>query len=190
MCKPEGSVGRPRSEQARAAILHAVDDLVLEIGYGAVTMKGIAERAGVSRQTVYRWWSTKAEILLEACVIDAYQELHVPETHDPERDVAAYLDALVAFLSESPAGLSYRVLFGEAQHDAELRAMLRDRDVVVESAVAVIARAIPPSDIPPSLRQAASQLVGPPFFWILSGQNPDQLDRPAILKGFWQLVRT
>jgi AcrR family transcriptional regulator len=54
--EPKSRGGRPRSEQAREAVLHAVDDLLLEVGYAALTMKGIAERAGVGRQTVYRWW--------------------------------------------------------------------------------------------------------------------------------------
>jgi AcrR family transcriptional regulator len=52
-----------------------VDDLPVEVGYAAMTMKGIAERVGVGRQTVYRWWSTKAEILFEASVIDDAREL-------------------------------------------------------------------------------------------------------------------
>src|SRR5580658_3505664 len=68
------ALGRPRSEVARRAVLHAVDDLLVDVGYAAMTMKGIAERAGVGRQTVYRWWSNKAEILLEACVADARSE--------------------------------------------------------------------------------------------------------------------
>ena len=50
MIEPKSRGGRPRSEQAREAVLHAVDDLLLEVGYAALTMKGIAERAGVGRQ--------------------------------------------------------------------------------------------------------------------------------------------
>jgi len=75
--------GRPRSEAARRAVLHAVDDMLVEVGYAAMTMKGIAERAGVGRQTVYRWWSTKAQILLEACVDDARSELTTPRRGMP-----------------------------------------------------------------------------------------------------------
>src|SRR6187551_2581524 len=76
-------MGRPRSERARRAVLHAVDDLLVDVGYAALTMKGIAERAGVGRQTVYRWWSTKAEILFEASVADAEEELAVPPAAPP-----------------------------------------------------------------------------------------------------------
>ncbi|OEV10855.1 TetR family transcriptional regulator, partial [Streptomyces nanshensis] len=99
--------GRPRSEQAREAVLHAVDDLLVEVGYAAMTMKGIAMRAGVGRQTVYRWWSTKAEILFEACVDDAEEELAVAPSRTRLAEVTSYLDALMRFLAYSPAGAGY-----------------------------------------------------------------------------------
>jgi AcrR family transcriptional regulator len=48
MNSPEGSnLGRPRSDAARQAVLHAVDDMLVEDGYASMTMKGIAARAGV-----------------------------------------------------------------------------------------------------------------------------------------------
>src|SRR3954468_12929206 len=105
--------GRPRSEPARRAVLEAVDDLLVEQGYAAMTMKGIAERAGVGRQTVYRWWSTKAEILLEACITDARDELASSAATDACADLVGYLKALTEFLTTSPAGLAYRALLGE-----------------------------------------------------------------------------
>lgn len=188
MVSEHGKVGRPRSEQARAAVLHAVDDLVLEVGYGAVTLKGIAERAGVSRQTVYRWWSTKAEILLEASVIDARQELDVPEHDDPVEDLAAYLDALIVFLTTSPAGAAYRALLGEAQHDNAVRELLANNDLLGESAAAVIARAIPEAERRVAMTWATAQLVGPVFFWILSGRDPDELRRGPLLDDFLRAI--
>ena len=109
--------GRPRSEAARAAVLHAADDLVVELGYAAVTMKAIAERAGVSRMTVYRWWSTKAEVLFEASVHDARAELALRPSGDEQHDLTVFLAALIGFLSRSDAGIAYRALIGEAQHD-------------------------------------------------------------------------
>ncbi|MFJ4674377.1 MULTISPECIES: TetR/AcrR family transcriptional regulator [unclassified Kitasatospora] len=188
MVGEQGKVGRPRSEQARAAVLHAVDDLVVELGYGAVTLKGIAERAGVSRQTVYRWWSTKAEILLEASAIDARQELDVPPHEDPAADLAAYLGALVAFLTTSDAGAAYRALVGEAQHDTAVRDLLRGTDPIGASAAAVIDRALPGDALAVPMPQATALLVGPVFFWILSGREPDALDAGALAADFLRLA--
>jgi AcrR family transcriptional regulator len=120
------------------AVLHAVDDLLVEEGYAAMTMKGIAERAGVSRQTVYRWWATKAEILFEASIIDARQELAVEPGPTVLDGLVAYLDALVQFLTASPAGVGYRALLGEAQHDVRVAQMMAASDVLAERARAVV----------------------------------------------------
>ncbi|MFJ5985375.1 TetR/AcrR family transcriptional regulator [Lentzea sp. NPDC092896] len=184
MVSDHNKVGRPRSEEARAAILHAVDDLLVELGYSAVTLKGIAERAGVSRQTVYRWWSTKAEILLEASAADARQELEVPAHEDPADDLAAYLGALITFLTTSDAGIAYRALVGEAQHDPAVSELLRGSDPIGESAAAVIDRALPGDSLLPSMPEATAQLVGPVFFWILCGRDPHALDPRQLAVDF------
>ena len=169
--------GRPRSERAREAVLHAVDDLLVEVGYAAMTMKGIAERAGVGRQTVYRWWSTKAEILFEACVLDAEHELAVAATGQPMTDAVSYLDALALFLTRSPAGIAYRALLGEAQHDRAVAELLATRDVIGDSARTVLQQA---GLKPENLDQATALLAGPIFFWVATAQNPDRLDRRDV----------
>lgn len=173
-------VGRPRSEQAREAVLHAVDDLLLEVGYAAMTMKGIAERAEVGRQTVYRWWATKAEILLEASVIDAREELTIAAKGHPRQDLTAYVAALVRFLTISPAGAAYRALVGEAQHDTEVAALIATQDVLGDSARAALtlvasAGSRPIRPRPRALDEAAAQLVGPVFYWIMTGRHPRYL---------------
>jgi AcrR family transcriptional regulator len=183
-----GKVGRPRSEEARAAVLYAVDDLLVEVGYGAVTLKGIAERAGVSRQTVYRWWSTKAEILLEASATDARHELDVPPHDDPADDLAAYLAALIVFLADSHAGAAYRALLGEAQHDQAVSALLRTSDPLGESAAAVIGRAVPAGALAVPMPKATAWLVGPVFFWVLSGRKPAELDPRQQARDFLRVA--
>ncbi|WP_375490840.1 TetR/AcrR family transcriptional regulator [uncultured Jatrophihabitans sp.] len=172
--------GRPRSEQARAAVLHAVDDLLVEVGYAAMTMKGIAERAGVGRQTVYRWWSTKAEILFEASMYDAGHELSVPAWGDALRQVTEYLLALTRFLTTSDAGAAYRALVAAAQQDAAVAELIASKDILGDSARVVLGRVAAERPLPVSLAQATASLVGPTFYWILSGRDPREL-RPAEL---------
>jgi len=185
-------VGRPRSERARIAVLHAVDDLLVEVGYAAMTMKGIAERAGVGRQTVYRWWSTKAELLFEAAVIDAAGELTTVPHENTVDDLTAYLEAVSQFLSDSPAGAAYRALLGEAQHDPAVAKLLASTDLLGNSARPVLERAIHRDDIPTetTVDHAIAQLVGPLFFQIISGYHcrgdtPRDL-ADAFLKGMQQ----
>lgn len=62
----EKKLGRPRSEKTKQAILSAAYDLLLENGFGAVTIEKIAERAGVSKATIYKWWSNKAAVVMDA----------------------------------------------------------------------------------------------------------------------------
>jgi AcrR family transcriptional regulator len=167
--------------------LHAVDDLLLEVGYAEMTMKGIAERAGVGRQTVYRWWSTKAEILFEASVYDAVQELDVDVDGSPVDVLAAYLQALIDFLVRSPAGAAYRALVGEAQHDAAVATLLSSRDVLGDSARPIVQKAVGEGS-PVSLDDLTAQLIGPTFFWIVAGRDPAQLNPRRLVEAFmWQL---
>jgi AcrR family transcriptional regulator len=137
-----------------------------------MTMKGIAERAGVGRQTVYRWWSTKAEILLEACVTDAAEALATPPHPDPAADLLAYLAALSAFLSADPAGIAYRALLGEAQHDPAVRGLVRDADLLAPSAGSVLDRVRPHPAWLPDRDLATAQLVGPVLVPLLNGAEP------------------
>lgn len=119
-----------RSEAARAAVLEAADDLLVERGFAGVTIEGIAARAGVAKQTIYRWWASKTDILLEAFVTDAAEALEPPDTGDLAEDLRRHLAGLAEFLTRSDAGAVFRALVGEAQHDARLAARLRD-DVLV-----------------------------------------------------------
>jgi AcrR family transcriptional regulator len=59
-------VGRPRSERAQTAVLDAVIALLDEVGYQHLTVEAVAARAGVGRTTIYRWWPTKAALVIEA----------------------------------------------------------------------------------------------------------------------------
>jgi len=185
-----GTPGRPRSEPARRAVLEAVDDMLVEVGYAAMTMKGIAERAGVGRQTVYRWWSTKAEILLEACVQDIHEEVTAPPQDDPAADLLAYLTALTEFLTVSPAGLAFRALIGEAQHDPAVRDLVNRADLLTASARDVLERVRAAAPGMPAASLSTAQLTGPVVSQILTAPAalPPELLREhvAALLRAWQ----
>lgn len=177
-------LGRPRSEDARLAVLRAVDDMLVEQGYAAMTMKGIAERAKVGRQTVYRWWSSKAEILLEASAADAVRELTIAPGPDAEADVTAFLTALSEFLTSSDAGLAYRALLGEAQHDTRVAELLRGTDVLGDAARDFIGRVRERGALATvaagETAALAAELVGPTLFrTLVEGWAGD----PAAIRG-------
>jgi len=78
--KPTRSAGRPRSEATRKAILEATVKLLQDNSIQAITIEAIAREAEVSKATIYRWWDSKASV-----VIDAFIEHHIvltPMRHD------------------------------------------------------------------------------------------------------------
>ena len=143
--------GRPRSEASRQATLVAALELAAEIGYGRLTIEGIAARAGVGKQTIYRWWPSKADILLEAGAAKA--DLQVPVTdHGSDRsDLRAFLEASYQMAGHSGLADLLRALMAEAQIDREFgdrfRAAFLERR---REALAVITdRARARGDLPP-----------------------------------------
>ena len=78
--RTKGRAPQRRSDRARVAVLHAADDLLVERGYAGVTIEGIAVRAGVAKQTIYRWWPSKFEILMDTFLEDAAGALQIPDT--------------------------------------------------------------------------------------------------------------
>jgi AcrR family transcriptional regulator len=114
-----------RSERARQAILQAADDLLVEKGFDGVTVEGIAARAGVGKQTIYRWWPSKTDILLEALLDDAETGFVFPQTGDPVADAKTFLRNANTFLTNTSSGRVYRALLGRALHDPDAAAALR-----------------------------------------------------------------
>jgi AcrR family transcriptional regulator len=124
---PKGRALHRRDEHARIAVLHAADDLLVERGFGGVTIEGIAARAGVAKQTIYRWWSSKVDILLDTLIDDASRALAVPHAGSAVEDAHRYLRSLARFLTREPAGKVLLALIGEAQHDSEMARVFHRR---------------------------------------------------------------
>jgi AcrR family transcriptional regulator len=108
-------------------VLHAADDLLVERGFGGVTVEGIAARAGVAKQTIYRWWPSKVDILLDTLIDDASHQLAVPGKGSALERSRRYLLSLARFLTKEPAGKVLLALIGEAQHDPETARVFRER---------------------------------------------------------------
>jgi AcrR family transcriptional regulator len=114
-------VARPRSEPARNAILTAALDLIQTDGYRRLTMAGIAKRAAVSKQTVYRWWPSPASVLMEA--LNEHASTVVPDRDlgTLEQNLRSFIRRTVAALHDGTAPL-VATLMAEAQHDPEFSA--------------------------------------------------------------------
>ncbi|MFF2656142.1 TetR/AcrR family transcriptional regulator [Kitasatospora sp. NPDC058032] len=117
-----------RSEAARLAVLNAADDLLVEVGFEGLTIEGIAAAAGVAKQTIYRWWKSKVDILFDNLVLDAATALAWPsETPSGPADLRAYVHRFAAFLGTEPAGQVLQALLGHAQLDVRTAELLHSR---------------------------------------------------------------
>jgi AcrR family transcriptional regulator len=115
------SRGRPRSEVARRAILTAAREILAEKGYERLTIQEIADRSGTGRQTIYRWWASKAHIvadLLLAGQLDVPSE-PVPDTGSLERDLTSWLEAIAAAMRDPLQASITRALITAASDDPE-----------------------------------------------------------------------
>ncbi|WP_033256520.1 TetR/AcrR family transcriptional regulator [Kitasatospora phosalacinea] len=117
--------GRRRSEESRRAILAAAYELLGEAGYARLTVEGIAARASTGKQTVYRWWPGKADVLLEALTAHARRRIPLPDTGDHAADLHAFLAATFA-AATPPTGDALRALMAEAQIDPAFGERFRD----------------------------------------------------------------
>jgi AcrR family transcriptional regulator len=109
--------GRPRSEESRRAILAAALEIAAASGYAALTIEGIAARAGVGKQTIYRWWPTKADVLLEAAAAKADLRVPVTDRGSYAADLRAFLTASYKMANDRALADLLRALMAEAQLD-------------------------------------------------------------------------
>lgn len=113
--------GRPRSDAARRALLDAAYAMVVRHGYAAVTMDAIAAEAGAGKQTIYRWWPGKADLVLDALEDWAATRINIAETES----VAVFLRKVCE--GATRAGPVLRSLMAEAQFDDDLRQRVKAR---------------------------------------------------------------
>ena len=169
------TVGRPRSETTRAQILAATLRLLETHSLQAISIEGIAREAGVGKATIYRWWDSKALV-----VIDAFMEHHVVKTPMP-RDVPPPVAIAIHLrsLTQEYAGWSGRIvaqIIGVGQSDPsvlrEFRARFHygRRAVVRETLEAWRREADIPT--PPNLEILAELLYAPIYMRLLIGMAP------------------
>lgn len=119
--------GPVRSEAARRAILDAAVTLFAERGYDHLTIEGIARLAGVGKQTIYRWWSSKgdviAEAILEGRLLGPQRDL--PDTGDARSDLAQWLSDLFVLRASADGEALLRSLVAAAAGSAETGRRLR-----------------------------------------------------------------
>jgi AcrR family transcriptional regulator len=118
--------GRRRNEAARRAILDAALRLLADADGAPVTVETIARKAGVGKQTLYRWWPSKGAVLLDALTDRAGQDVPAPDTGSLRDDLRAVVAATFEGASAPPTAPALRTLAREAARDPHLADLMRE----------------------------------------------------------------
>lgn len=168
--------GRPRSERVHRAILRATNELLAERGFADLTMDDVAERAGVSKATIYRRWPSKGTLVFEAFGADFLARQTVPDTGNLKDDLMTRMRRWVRIVNGTVTGRTLKALLAEIQRDDELAVLWRDyfTKPVRQVAKAVVERAVERGEI--SQRTDPDVLLdllyGPMYHRLLQGHLP------------------
>jgi AcrR family transcriptional regulator len=113
------SVGRPRSEQSKKAILNATICLLEQSGYSSLTIDGIAAHAQVSKATIYRWWSNKTVLIIDAFLMQILPQIEFQETLSVREKFLKQLQGL-SNVFNSTLGRTMLAIISESDPDSEV----------------------------------------------------------------------
>lgn len=126
MKAPAKPRGRRRCLAAKEAILSATMKLLEKKPLREVTADAIAQLAGVSKATIYKWWPNKSLVALEAFLSRVQSHVVTPDTGSAQKDFTLQLKALVRFFN-SPSGRLYSQFIAEGQFDPAFLMQYRER---------------------------------------------------------------
>jgi len=169
--------GRPRSETRKQAILQAAFELLGERGLAATSMDAVAERAGVSKATIYRWWDSKELLALDA-LYAAWDTagLVTRQTGTLRAEMLALVRPWVRLVATGPSARILTALLAEAQNDPEFGQAYRAHFIEPrrDQARAVFSRAIARGEITAAIdvEVAIDLLWGPLYHRLFHGHAP------------------
>lgn len=179
--------GRPRSEASRKAILRAASELLLEHGLHAISMDAVAERAGASKATIYRWWPSKELLALDALFSDWAPAAGAGyDTGSLAGDLLALTLPWARQLAAKPYGRVIAALITSAQSDPRFAEVYRARFLQPRRDLArvIFNRAIERGEIPADtdIEIALDLLYGPFYHRVLHGhaQLTDRFTRAIV----------
>ena len=168
--------GRRRSEDSRDAILRAAADLVVEEGYAAVSIEKIAQRAGTGKQTIYRWWPSRGDVLMDALARIADVHITVPDEGSWAADLRRMLQDSFALARKPQLRDLQCALAVEARLDPAFGARFREHflDRRRAAMATVVERARRRGDLPATLTAgfAADVVFGVVWYRMLLVPQP------------------
>ena len=170
----EARRGRPRSDAARKAILRAARQLIDELGPTALTMEGIAARAGVGKPTIYRWWPDRHSVAMAALMENEVSTSAARSGGSPLDSLRRQLRRVVALFA-TPVGRNVATMIASADHDSEISKAFRNHFVLArrEEGRALLEQAAANGEIRPeaNIEVVLDMLYGAVFFRLLMGHG-------------------
>jgi AcrR family transcriptional regulator len=177
--------GRPRSSAADEAILEAAVELFAEVGLEGFTVEGVAARAGVGKNTIYRRYPAKLDLVVSAVRCYTNFGEPPPDTGTTRGDVRALVDGLAAILTDTPLGRMVPILVAERARVPELDAA--HTELIAEKrarSAVVVQRGIERGDFRADVDvdMLSDAFVSPVFYRFLVTNAPlDETFRAAVV---------
>jgi AcrR family transcriptional regulator len=163
---------RRRSEKSRAAIVTATRELLLERGFDGLTIEAVAARAGVGKQTIYRWWPTRPALVADVMLEDADKLLaSVNHSGDLSTDLVGWVGKLFASLTTPRGSAMLRTLTVACMEHEDTAVKLR-AGFSAPLHDSVRARLLAGGINEVVAESAADAIVGGVVYPILSGAQP------------------
>ncbi len=118
--------GPKRSGKAHEAILDAAQEVLADVGYQKATIERIAKQAGVGKQTIYRWWPSRAALFMEVYSSLAARHVTPPDGGSLSMDLKKLWKQLCSFYRKTAAGPALAGLLAEAQSDSRVAETFRE----------------------------------------------------------------
>ncbi len=164
------SAGRPRSAAADAAILAATRAALVDLGWSKLTLGDVAARAGVAKTTLYRRWSGKNELVVDA-VAELFDELRLPDRGSLAADVEGVVWQFAEILARPEARSGLMAVVAESTRDEALRERIRASIVERQKRLVVEgkARARARGELPPQTDPAEAGRTADLVFDVVAG---------------------
>jgi AcrR family transcriptional regulator len=173
-----GRRGGPlRSEEARLAILRATARLFLERGFGHLSIEGIAAEAGVGKQTIYRWWPGKSDLVAEALI----EGFLMPEHFAPSftgtlrDDLASWMRIVLDFVDDPGHDEMLRSLLAAGTTNPAIGERIRERLGADGDLVHRLEKGVTDGELPPTapISSIIELLVGAIVLRVFAPSNRD-----------------
>jgi AcrR family transcriptional regulator len=181
--------GRPRDDAAEGAIVQAVVELLAEQGFTRLTIAAVAARAGVGKPTIYRRWSSKSDLVVDA-IVRVAPPISARRTGDPHTDLRNLTHAAIKDVTSPPLGATLVAVLAQTGSHNELGTLVQHklaqprREVLHEVIVVAIESGQLRADTDAELM--LDLLLGPGLYrWLITGRPVSRAMTAGVVDAVW-----